>query len=92
MSCISSSSVSTSEVTAVGTSILQIKATDADIGSNAQLTYKLISGDEIGEFSSQIRNDLSSFIYCTVESSVCPGFVLFCKECLYSRSQMQCSV
>ena len=41
-------SASISEGTPVGQSVVQVKATDADAGSNAEITYKIISGDNRG--------------------------------------------
>ncbi|XP_070559913.1 LOW QUALITY PROTEIN: protocadherin Fat 4-like [Ptychodera flava] len=39
------------EDTPVGTVVLQVLATDADIGENARLTYTLTNGNELGHFN-----------------------------------------
>jgi hypothetical protein len=41
-------SVQTSESSSVGTIIVQISASDDDIGHNGKLTYKLVSGNQQG--------------------------------------------
>ena len=47
------SSASTSETTQVGTYVARVRASDADAGTNAALTYKLVSGDERGRYCSE---------------------------------------
>ena len=42
-------SVSLSELSPVGRSFMEIRATDEDSGSNADITYKLLSGNNLGE-------------------------------------------
>lgn len=42
-------SATISENAAVGQSVVQVTATDADTGSNAQITFRIISGDDQGE-------------------------------------------
>ena len=41
--------MSTSEGSPVGQSVIQIRATDADKGINAEITYKITAGDNRGE-------------------------------------------
>lgn len=42
-------SATISENAAVGQSVVQVRATDADTGSNAQITFRIISGDDRGK-------------------------------------------
>ncbi|KAM4704595.1 cadherin-10 isoform 2-T2 [Rhinophrynus dorsalis] len=42
--------LSVSESAAIGTTVGHIKATDADIGKNAEVEYRITDGDEIGMF------------------------------------------
>ena len=37
-----------SEAAAVGRSVIKVRATDQDTGTNAEITYKIISGDDQG--------------------------------------------
>ena len=37
-----------SEAAAVGRSVVKVRATDQDTGPNAEITYKIISGDDQG--------------------------------------------
>jgi len=37
-----------SEASAVGRSVIKVRATDQDTGTNAEITYKIISGDDQG--------------------------------------------
>lgn len=39
------------EDVAVGTEVLRVLATSADIGLNAEITYSIRSGNELGKFS-----------------------------------------
>lgn len=43
--------VTVPEDVAVGTEVLRILATSADIGPNAEITYSIRSGNELGKFS-----------------------------------------
>ena len=38
-----------SEAAAVGRSVIKVRATDQDTGTNAEITYKIISGDDQGK-------------------------------------------
>lgn len=38
-----------SEAAAVGRSVVKVRATDQDTGPNAEITYKIISGDDQGK-------------------------------------------
>lgn len=42
--------VTVPEDVAVGTEVLRVLATSADIGSNAEITYRIRSGNELGKF------------------------------------------
>ena len=44
-------SVSVPEDVAVGTEVLRVSATSVDIGPNAQITYSIRSGNELGKFN-----------------------------------------
>lgn len=37
-----------SEAAAVGRSVIKVRATDQDTGTNAEITYEIISGDDQG--------------------------------------------
>ncbi|XP_078366665.1 protocadherin Fat 4-like [Oculina patagonica] len=43
-------SASVSEAAPVGRSVVKVRATDQDTGTNAKITYKIISGDDKGDF------------------------------------------
>lgn len=43
--------VTVPEDVAVGTEVLRILATSADIGPNAEITYNIRSGNELGKFN-----------------------------------------
>lgn len=43
-------SASVSEAAAVGRSVIKVTATDQDTGTNAEITYEIISGDDQGDF------------------------------------------
>lgn len=42
-----------SEAAAVGRSVVKVRATDQDTGPNAEITYKIISGDDQGKNASR---------------------------------------
>lgn len=44
-------SVTVPEDVAVGTEVLRVLATSVDIGLNAEITYRIRSGNELGKFS-----------------------------------------
>lgn len=48
-------SVTVPEDVAVGTEVLRVLATSADIGPNAEITYSIRSGNELGKFSININ-------------------------------------
>lgn len=43
--------VTVPEDVAVGTEVLRVLATSVDIGLNAEITYRIRSGNELGKFS-----------------------------------------
>lgn len=43
--------VTVPEDVAVGTEVLQVLATSVDIGLNAEITYRIRSGNELGKFT-----------------------------------------
>ncbi|KAM9846402.1 protocadherin Fat 3 [Aulostomus maculatus] len=72
-------SVTVPEDVAVGTEVLRVLATSADIGPNAEITYKIRSGNELGKFvidrilgSISVADDLDFEVckdyYLTVEA------------------------
>lgn len=44
-------SVTVPEDVAIGTEVIRVLATSADIGPNAEITYSIRSGNELGKFS-----------------------------------------
>ena len=56
-----------SEAAAVGRSVIKVRATDQDMGANAEITYKIISGDDQG-------NNVSRYVL------LCPRKI-FCRCC-----------
>ena len=56
-----------SEAAAVGRLVIKVRATDQDMGANAEITYKIISGDDQG-------NNVSRYVL------LCPRKI-FCRCC-----------
>lgn len=54
--------VTVPEDVAVGTEVLRVLASSADIGPNAEITYKIRSGNELGKFA--IHRNLGEVIVC----------------------------
>lgn len=54
--------VTVPEDVAVGTEVLRVLATSADIGPNAEITYKIRSGNELGKFA--IDRNLGEVLGC----------------------------
>ncbi|XP_067054992.1 protocadherin Fat 4-like [Acropora muricata] len=48
----------TSEGTPVGHSVIKVRATDEDKGTNAEITYAITSGDDRGDFSADITGTI----------------------------------
>ena len=49
-------SVQISESATVGTVVVQVSASDSDIGLNGKLTYKLVSGNEQGNMRANVMD------------------------------------
>ncbi|GLD46435.1 protocadherin Fat 3-like protein, partial [Lates japonicus] len=63
------------EDVAVGTEVLRVLATSADIGLNAEITYSIRSGNELGKFSID-RNRGSIFVADDLDFEVCKDYYL----------------
>ncbi|XP_068187350.1 protocadherin Fat 3 [Antennarius striatus] len=67
--------VTVPEDVAVGTEILRVMATSVDIGANAEITYHIRSGNELGTFSVD-RNLGSLFVAGDLDFEVCKDYYL----------------
>uniref|UniRef100_A0AAV2JCE7 Protocadherin Fat 3-like n=1 Tax=Knipowitschia caucasica TaxID=637954 RepID=A0AAV2JCE7_KNICA len=68
-------SVTVPEDVAVGTAVIRVLATSADIGPNAEITYSIRSGNELGKFSIDRRLG-SIFVADDLDFEVCKDFYL----------------
>ncbi|XP_053703162.1 protocadherin Fat 3 isoform X3 [Synchiropus splendidus] len=68
-------SVTVPEDVAVGTEVVQLLATSADIGPNADITYRIRSGNELGKFSID-RSSGSISVADDLDFEVCKDFYL----------------
>ncbi|KAM9788478.1 LOW QUALITY PROTEIN: protocadherin Fat 3 [Neosynchiropus ocellatus] len=68
-------SVTVPEDVAVGTEVAQVLATSADIGPNADIAYKIRSGNELGKFSID-RSSGSISVVDDLDFEVCKDFYL----------------
>jgi len=77
--------VTVPEDVAAGTEVLRVSATSADIGPNAEITYEIRSGNELGKFTvdknlgeQRSLNVLtSSFIESDTNAVLCVRFRLY---------------
>uniref|UniRef100_A0A8D3B4U7 FAT atypical cadherin 3b n=1 Tax=Scophthalmus maximus TaxID=52904 RepID=A0A8D3B4U7_SCOMX len=67
--------VTVPEDVAVGTEVLRVLATSADIGSNAEITYRIRSGNELGKFIID-RNLGSVSVADDLDFEVCKDYYL----------------
>uniref|UniRef100_A0A3Q3FBD3 FAT atypical cadherin 3b n=1 Tax=Labrus bergylta TaxID=56723 RepID=A0A3Q3FBD3_9LABR len=67
--------VTVPEDVAVGTDVLRILATSADIGPNAEITYSIRSGNELGKFSIDV-NTGSISVADDLDFEVCKDYYL----------------
>uniref|UniRef100_A0A673ATT1 FAT atypical cadherin 3b n=1 Tax=Sphaeramia orbicularis TaxID=375764 RepID=A0A673ATT1_9TELE len=68
-------SVTLPEDVAIGTEVLRVLATSADIGPNAEITYKIRSGNELGKFTID-RNRGSISVADDLDFEVCKDYYL----------------
>uniref|UniRef100_A0A3Q1H4V1 Uncharacterized protein n=1 Tax=Anabas testudineus TaxID=64144 RepID=A0A3Q1H4V1_ANATE len=68
--------VTVPEDVAVGTEVLRVLASSADIGPNAEITYKIRSGNELGKFA--IHRNLGEVLVCAddLDFEVCKDYYL----------------